>query len=69
MFELELEKWVGGLILSSFAAIISFLFATAKLVWHLSKVDSKIDSTHQMAVRAHKRIDKITNGEDEAEDA
>lgn len=59
MFEIELEKWVGGLILSGFASICAGLFAAGKLIWHLSKVDSKIDSAHAMAVRAHKRIDKI----------
>ena len=59
MFELELEKWVGGLIIGSFSAICAGIFAAAKLIWHLSKVDSKIDGAHAMAVRAHKRLDKL----------
>ena len=65
MFEGELEKWIGGLILTGFGTICAGLFAVAKLIWHLSKVDSKIDGAHSMAVRAHKRIDKLKGEEQE----
>lgn len=66
MFESgELEKWVGGLILTGFGAICTGLWATGKLIWSLSKIDSKIDSTHAMAVRAHKRIDKLSGDTDD----
>ena len=63
MFEVELEKWIGGLILAGFGSVCTGFFAAAKLIWHLSKVDSKIESAHQMAIRAHKRLDKLENDE------
>lgn len=49
----------GALILGNLGTIGSVLFATYRLVWWASKVDSRIDQTKETAIRAHKRIDSV----------
>jgi hypothetical protein len=43
--------------------LITGLVAFGKLIWHLSKKDSEAKETRAMAVRAHKRIDKLEDNE------
>jgi len=59
----EVPTWVytalGVLVTAQFATIGSVIFASWKLVWWLSKIDSRIDEAKATAIRAHKRIDPI----------
>lgn len=55
----ELIQWIlAGL---NLATIITGVASFGKLIWWLSKADSRIDDARATAVRAHKRIDKITD--------
>ena len=55
----DLAKAVGGILTSDPVTNGIMIIAALKLVWHLSKADSYSKETRAMAVRAHKRIDKI----------
>lgn len=53
----------SALIIANIGTIGAVLFAAAKVVWWIAKLDSKVDVAHSMAVRAHKRIDDFKAAE------
>lgn len=59
MVDPQLAEVIGGLLVSDKVTNGVMLIAAAKLIWHLSKADSHMKETRLMAVRAHKRIDKL----------
>lgn len=50
---------VGFLVVTNLSAIGGLVMIGFKTVWWASKTDSKVEESKAMAVRAHKRIDKI----------
>lgn len=56
----------GVLLLTNLGTIVSIIFAAFKAVWWASKLDSRVDETKATAVRAHKRIDRIEEGDSNA---
>jgi hypothetical protein len=50
---------VGFLVVTNLSAIGALLMVGFKSVWFISKMHSGIDEAKSMAVRAHKRIDKL----------
>jgi len=59
----QVPSWVfysiGLLILTNLSSLGGLIYASWRLVWWLSKVDSGIKDAKLTAVRAHKRIDRI----------
>ena len=47
------------LIIANLATILVGMIAGAKVIWLIAKMDSRIDTAKDTAVRAHKRIDDI----------
>lgn len=54
---------VGFLIITNLSAVGGLLMIGFKTVWWASKADSRIDEAKSMAIRAHKRIDKMEEAE------
>lgn len=50
----------GFLLLTNVGTIVSILFAAFKGTWWLSKLDSRVTDAKSSAVRAHKRIDEMS---------
>ena len=55
---------IGSLIIANIGAIGSMAVVAFRATWWLSKLDSRVSEAKATAVRAHKRIDKVT-GEEE----
>jgi len=53
---------VGSLIVANIGTIGTLAVLAFRSTWWLSKLDSRVDSARDAAVRAHKRIDKIEEG-------
>lgn len=51
---------VGALIIANVGTIGTVLFAAARGVWWLSKLDSRVTDAKDTAIRAHKRVDLLT---------
>lgn len=54
---LELSKTAINILYIVITILVVIVSAGVKLVWHLSKTDSKIDNAIATGIRAHKRID------------
>ncbi len=54
----------GAIILTNVGTIITLAIAALKSAWWLSKLDSRVTDAKAMAVRAHKRIDVMKEGEE-----
>lgn len=50
---------IGALVVSNLGAIGSLLAVAFKVTWWISKLESKVEGTKEMSIRAHKRLDKI----------
>lgn len=50
---------VGFLVVTNLSAIGGLVMIGFKTVWFASKMHSSVEDSKAMAVRAHKRIDKI----------
>lgn len=50
----------GFLILSNFGLICSGIYFGGKIVWWFSKLDSRVETAKNTAIRAHKRIDQLS---------
>ena len=50
---------IGVLVVANLGTIVSMVYAIVKAVWFFSKMDSRIDTAKDMAIRSHKRLDKL----------
>ena len=47
------------LIIANIITVLTGIVAGARLIWWMSKLDSRVDDAKANAVRAHRRIDDI----------
>lgn len=50
---------IGFLLVMNLAGIGSVIFATIKLIWWLSKLDSRVNENKALALKSHKRLDEF----------
>lgn len=50
---------IGFLILTNLGSVASLLWFGIKAVWWVSKLESKVDMTHEDVDRAHERLDRM----------
>lgn len=55
---------VGILVVTNLGAIGGLIMLGAKAIWYTAKADTRIDDAKSMAIRAHKRIDKLEEESD-----
>lgn len=50
---------VGALIVANIGTIGTVAMVAFRAIWWLSKLESKVEETRNMSVRAHRRIDEM----------
>lgn len=50
---------IAALVLSNLGMIGALITVGYKMVWWFSKLESRVDASNALGVRAHKRIDKL----------
>jgi len=50
---------VGAVIVTNLGAVLSMIIVGFRSAWWLSKLDSRVEHTHELATRAHKRLDEL----------